>query len=97
MDNRLHPAAGWLQRQQNIYSEHTPQRNSPSRSRNSSNHQEQNGVQTLLVKFSMPQVQALFHGPGTYVLRITGSFTGDPTRTFEGFETFTVTSPSASH
>jgi len=58
---------------------------------------EQNGVQTLLVKFSMPQVQALFHGPGTYVLRITGSFTGDPTRTFEGFETFTVTSPSASH
>jgi len=51
---------------------------------------EHDGVSTLSVKFSVPQVQALFHGPGAYVLRISGSLSGEPPRTFEGFETVNV-------
>jgi ABC-type transport system substrate-binding protein len=51
-----------------------------------------NGVPTLSVKFSLPQVQALFHGSGTYVLRISGSLTGEPPRTFEAFDTVNVIS-----
>ena len=55
-----------------------------------------NGVLTLSVKFSLSQIQALFHGPGTYVLRISGRLSGDPPQTFEGFETVTVLSPGGS-
>jgi ABC-type transport system substrate-binding protein len=58
---------------------------------------ERNGIPTLSVKFSLSQVQALFSGPGTYVLRISGSLGGDPPRTFEGFDSITVSSPSALH
>jgi ABC-type transport system substrate-binding protein len=58
---------------------------------------EHNGVPTLSVKFNVSQVQALFGGPGTYVLRISGSLGGGPPRTFEGFDSVTVISPSAPH
>ncbi len=55
-----------------------------------------NEIPTLSVRFSVSQVQVLFHGPGVYVLRISGSLDGEPPQTFEGFDTVTVISSTAS-
>ena len=56
-----------------------------------------NGVPTLSIRFSVPQVQALFHGPGVYVLMISGSLSGESPQNFEGFDNVTVISPTAHH
>jgi hypothetical protein len=55
-----------------------------------------NGVPTLSVKFSMPEVLAKFNGPGGYVLMISGNLGGNPPQSFEGSGTVRIVSPRAS-